>query len=249
MKKFRLLVQIVAAVGITLTAVRAVSFALDQVGAGQRQISAEEQQISAEEGWRNDIQAQINQRYRSEVATDCLLKLIFGSEAASALGEPEDYLDRLDKSSCGQEISFDDYLRSPRYEDLDSVMRQCVELDLVKRLFLFEHAIFGPDGAMQSSSRYRPRYPSLTSAQLSEEGDAAFTKCRTLHPPFSSLPPIYIAPNECDGSDSCMGYPDGSPYGSQGNGNDFDGGFDPYWNGREMVNCPQDVWGDGEQSC
>ena len=62
------------------------------------------------------------------------------------------------------------------------------------------------------------------------------------------MTPSYGESEQCDGSDSCAGYPDGSPVGGDGgewdDGTSYEDDFDPYWNGQELVECPGDYWGD-----
>lgn len=47
----------------------------------------------------------------------------------------------------------------------------------------------------------------------------------------------------CDGSDSCY-QSDAENYGDWGDDDSYEEDFDPYWNGRELVECPGDYWGD-----
>jgi hypothetical protein len=60
--------------------------------------------------------------------------------------------------------------------------------------------------------------------------------------------PSYGGTDQCDGTDSCAGYPDGSPVGGDSGdpdyGDSYEEDFDPYWNGQELVECPGDYWGD-----
>ncbi len=61
-----------------------------------------------------------------------------------------------------------------------------------------------------------------------------------MHSGFVYVPQV---DEPCDGSDSCY-QSDTDDSGDWGNDDSYEEDFDPYWNGREMVECPGDYWGD-----